>query len=80
MYKLNLFERDWSKLDQENSFLNYLFVDRETLIKSDNKNVDQSHIKFNIRCVCPSKKDFQMKMKIYKYTMDNSWTTKISFH
>ena len=80
MYKLNLFERDWSKLDQENSFLNYLFVDRETLIKSDNKNVDQSHIKFNIRRVCPSKKDFQMKMKIYKYTMDNSWTTKISFH
>ena len=34
--KLNIFERDWSKFDQENSVLDYLSVDWENLIKSNN--------------------------------------------
>ena len=33
--KLNIFERDWSKFDQENFILDYLYVDRENLIKSN---------------------------------------------
>ena len=43
---LNIFERDWSKFDQENLILNYLFVDLENLIKSNNENVDQSIVSF----------------------------------
>ena len=58
--KLNIFERDWSKFDQENFILGYLAVDWENLIKSNNGNVDQSfcqfsgQIQFNHTFVCPS--------------------------
>ena len=34
--KLNIFERDWFKFDQENLILDYLSVDWENLIKSSN--------------------------------------------
>ena len=44
--KLKFFERDWSKLDQENFILDYLSVDWENLIESVNGNVDQSFISF----------------------------------
>ena len=44
--KLNIFERDWSKFDQENFILDYLSVDWENLIKSYCGNVDQSFVSF----------------------------------
>ena len=44
--KLNIFERDWSKFDQKNFILDYLPVDLENLIKSNNGNVDQSFVSF----------------------------------
>ena len=44
--KLNIFERDWSKFDQENFVLDYLSVDWENLIKSNCGNVDQSFVSF----------------------------------
>ena len=41
-----MFERDWSRFDQENVILDYLSVDWENLIKSNNGNVDQSFASF----------------------------------
>ena len=47
--KLNIFERDRSKSDQENFILDYLSVDWENLIKSVNGNVDQSFVSFQTK-------------------------------
>ena len=47
--KLNIFERDCSKFDQENFILGYLSVDWEYLIKSNNENVDQPFVGFLIK-------------------------------
>ena len=44
--KVNVFEREWSKFDQENVILDYLSVEQENLIKSDNENVNQSFVIF----------------------------------
>ena len=44
--KLNVFEIDCPKFDQEISILDYLSVDWEYLIKSDNWNVGQSFVSF----------------------------------
>ena len=44
--KLNIFERDLSKFDQENFILDYLSIDWESLIKSNCGNVDQSFVSF----------------------------------
>ena len=44
--KLNIFERDWFKFDQENFILDYLSVKYENLIKSNNGNVGQSFVSF----------------------------------
>ena len=44
--KLNIFERDWSKCDQENFILDYLSADLENLIKLDNENVNQTSVSF----------------------------------
>ena len=44
--KLNIFERDWSKFDQENFILDYLSVDSENVIKSHCGNVDESFVSF----------------------------------
>ena len=57
--KMNIFERDWSKFDQENFIVDYLSIDWEDLIKSNNGNVDQSSqfsdlVQFNYRFVRPS--------------------------
>ena len=46
--KMNIFERDWSKFDQENFIVDYLSIDWEDLIKSNNENVDQSSLSFLI--------------------------------
>ena len=43
---MNIFQRDWSKFDQENFILDYLSVDWENLIKSNCGNVDQSFASF----------------------------------
>ena len=40
--KSKIYERDWSKFDQENFILNYFSVDWEVLLKIDEKNVDNS--------------------------------------
>ena len=65
--KMNIFERDWSKFDQENFILDYLSVDWENLIKSNCGNVDQSgQIQVNLRFLCSSYKDFQAKIKVQK--------------
>ena len=40
--KSNIYERDWSKFDQENFFLDYFSVDWEQLLKIDDLNADNS--------------------------------------
>ena len=40
--KSNIYERDWSKFDQENFILDYFSVDWEDLLKIDELNVDNS--------------------------------------
>ena len=40
--KSNIYERDWSKFDQENVILNYFPVDWEDLLKIDDLNADNS--------------------------------------
>ena len=44
--KLNIFERERPKFNQENFIFDYLSLDWENLIKSDNGNVDQSFVNF----------------------------------
>ena len=44
--KLNIFERERPKFNQENFIFDYLSLDWENLIKSDNGNVDQSSVNF----------------------------------
>ena len=39
---MHIYERDWSKFDQENFILDYFFVDWEDLLKIDELNVDNS--------------------------------------
>ena len=40
--KCNIYERDWSKFDQENFILDYFFVDWEDLLKINELNADNS--------------------------------------
>ena len=40
--KPNIYERDWSKFDQENFVLDYFSVDWESLLKTDELNADNS--------------------------------------
>ena len=40
--KSNIYERDWSKFDQDNFILDYFFVDWENLLKIDELNADNS--------------------------------------
>ena len=40
--KSNIYERDWSNIDQENFILDYFFVDWEDLLKTDELNADDS--------------------------------------
>ena len=40
--KSSIYERDWSKFDQENFILDYVSVDLEDLLKIDELNVDNS--------------------------------------
>ena len=40
--KSNIYERDWSKFDQENFIIDYFSVDWEDLLKTDELNVDNS--------------------------------------
>ena len=40
--KSNIYERDWSKFDQENFILDYLSVDWEDLLKTYELNADNS--------------------------------------
>ena len=67
--KMNIFETDWSKFDQENFILDYLSVDWENLIKSNCGNVDQSFVsflaKFNsiLDLYAPLKKISKQKLK-----------------
>ena len=41
-HKSNIYERDWSKFDQENFILDYFSVDWEDLLKIDELNVYNS--------------------------------------
>ena len=40
--KSNIYERDWSKFDQENFILDYSFVNWEDLLKTDELNAGNS--------------------------------------
>ena len=40
--KLNIHERNWSKFDRENFFLDYFSIDWEDLLKTDELNADNS--------------------------------------
>ena len=49
--KSNIYERDWSKFDQENFVLDYFSVDWEDLLKIDELNVDNS-TKTYLKLIC----------------------------
>ena len=53
--KPDIFERDWSKFDQEKFILDYLSVDWENLIKSNYGNVNQSFDNFLTKFNWPQK-------------------------
>ena len=40
--KSDIYERDWSKFDQENFILDYFSLDWEDLLKIDDPNADNS--------------------------------------
>ena len=40
--KSNIYERDWSKFERENSILDYFSINWEDLLKIDEQNVDNS--------------------------------------
>ena len=42
IYETKIYERDWSKFDQENFILNYFSVEWEDLLKIDELNADNS--------------------------------------
>ena len=42
--KSDVFERDWSKFDQENFILDYFDIDWSSLLNLNEKNVDQTTI------------------------------------
>ena len=66
---MNIFQRDWSKFDQENFILDYLSVDWENLIKSNSRKVDQTFVCFLAKFIyvldlyAPLKKIFKQKLK-----------------
>ena len=49
--KSNIYERDWSKFDQENFVLDYFSLDWEDLLKIDEPNVDNS-TKIYLKLMC----------------------------
>ena len=67
--KSNIYERDWSKFDQENFFLDYFSVDWEDLLKIDELNADNStkiyldKIKLLLDIYAPLKKINKYKLK-----------------
>ena len=68
--KSNIYERDWSKFDQENFILDYFSVDWEDLLKIDEINADNSTKiyldKINMLLdPCTSKKDPILKEEFH---------------
>ena len=49
--KSNIYERHWSKFDQENFVLDYFSLDWEDLLKIDEPNVDNS-TKIYLKLMC----------------------------
>ena len=70
--KSNIYERDWSKFDQENFILDYFSVDWEDLLKIDERNADNStkiyldKINMLLDIYTPLKKNNKYKLK-FKY-------------
>ena len=75
--KSNIYERDWSKFDQENFILDYFSVDWEDLSKIDELNVDNStkiyldKINMLLDTHAPLKKTNKYKLKF----KSKSWIT-----
>ena len=65
----NIYEKDWSKFDQENFILDYFYVDWEDLLKIDELNVDYStkmyldKINMLLDTYAPLKKNNKYKLK-----------------
>ena len=74
---LNIFGRDWFKFDKENLIVDYLSVDLENLIKSNNGNVDQSFVSFLTKF--SSILDLYAPLKIFpnknEHLRDKPWIT-----
>ena len=75
--KSNIYERDWSKFDQENFILDYFSVDWEDLLKTDELNADNStkiyldKINMLFHTYAPLKKINKYKLKF----KSNPWIT-----
>ena len=75
--KSNIYERNWSKFDQENSILDYFSVDLEDLLKIDYLNADNStkiyldKINMLLDTYAPLKRINKYKLKF----MSKSWIT-----
>ena len=50
--KSKIYERDWSKFDQENFILDYFSAEWEDLLKIDELNLDNSAKMYLHRCIC----------------------------
>ena len=67
--KSNIYQRDWSKFDQENVILDYFSVDWEDLLKTDELNADNStrmyldKINMLLDTYAPLKRTNKYKMK-----------------
>ena len=75
--KSNIYERDWSKFDQESFILDYFSVDWEDLLKIDELTADNStkiyldKINMLLDAYAPLKKINKYKLKIKSKTLDN---------
>ena len=71
--KYNIYERNWSKFDQENFILEYFSVDRNSLLKMDELNADNSTNKYlnTINMLFDTYEPLKYKLKF----SSNPWIT-----
>ena len=82
--KSNIYERDWSKFDQEIFILDYFSVDWEGLLKIGDLDADNStkiyldKIKMLLDTYAPLTRINKYKLKFKSKTLDNLRVTKIN--
>ena len=70
--KSNIYERDWSKFDQENVILDYFPVDWEDLLKIDDLNADNS------TKIYPDKIDMLLNTYAHLKELNTNWNLSLN--